>query len=547
MPLPPPDPAPFPQTSRRTALKLAMLGLAGASVPGLAQSAKGFTHGVASGEPGASQVLLWTRYASDQDERLKWEVAEDGDFRRIVAQGDATASPANDCCAKAWAKGLKPGRWYHYRFVVHDGARSVTGRTRTLPVGKVPSFKLAVFSCSNYGFGHFNAYAHAIESGEFDLAVHLGDYFYEYQRGDYPSAKQVLAGREAPVEESVTLEGYRERFRMYRSDPDLQRLHQMLPMVSVWDDHETANDTWQNGAENHQANEGDWATRKAASEKAYREWLPVSDADYAQYEIGQLATMFRLETRHLARSEPLDLLSVFKSAAPGQAEAAYAAFRDGAWRAEDRTLMGAKQETWLASGMKASKRAGKRWQVLAQQVVMGEVAMSDKLVATMPANSADWLKQRIQSGTAAGHVGVPLNMDAWDGYPAARRRLLSSALAADAELLVLTGDTHNAWAFDLDHHDERVGVEMAGHSVTSPGAESSIRWLKPDEMAQTTVERNRQLKWCDMSQRGYMAVELTPASATSEWRFLASVRQKGTALAGVKRMTVLAGQRKFSA
>lgn len=546
MPLPPPESAPIAQTSRRTALKLAMLGLAGASVPVLAQSAKGFTHGVASGEPGPSQVLLWTRYASDQDERLKWELAEDADFRRIVAQGDATASPANDCCAKAWAKGLKPGRWYHYRFVARDGARSVTGRTRTLPVGKVPSFKLAVFSCSNYGFGHFNAYAHAIESGEFDLAVHLGDYFYEYERGDYPSAKQVVTGREAPVDEAVTLEGYRDRFRLYRADPDLQRLHQMLPMISVWDDHETANDTWHGGAENHQPNEGDWATRKAASEKAYREWLPVSDDYYAQYEIGQLATMFRLETRHLARSQPLDLLSVFKSAAPGQAEAAFAAFRDGAWRAEDRTLLGSKQEAWLASGMKASKRAGKRWQVLAQQVVMGEVVMSDKLVAGMPANSADWLKQRMQSGIAAGHVGVPLNMDAWDGYPAARRRLLDSALAANAELLVLTGDTHNAWAFDLYHHDERVGVEMAGHSVTSPGAEGSIRWLKPDEMARTTVERNRQLKWCDTSQRGYMAVDLTPGSATSEWRFMASVRQKGTALAGVKRMTVLAGARKFS-
>ncbi len=546
MPLPPPEPAPIVQTSRRTALKLALLGLAGAGAPLLAQTSKGFSHGVASGEPGADRVLLWTRYVSGQDERLKWEVAADAAFRRIVAQGDAMASPANDCCAKAWAKGLKPGRWYHYRFVARDGSKSVTGRTRTLPVGKVPSFKLAVFSCSNYGFGHFNAYAHAIESGEFDLAVHLGDYFYEYPRGDYPNAKQVLAGREAPVEESVTLEGYRERFRMYRSDADLQRLHQLLPMVSVWDDHETANDSWHGGAENHQPNEGDWATRKALSEKAYREWLPVSDHDYAQYEIGQLATMFRLETRHLARSEQLDLLSVFKSAAPGQAEAAYAAFRDGAWRAEDRTLLGARQESWLASGMKASKRAGKRWQVLAQQVVMGEVAMSDKLVAGMPANSADWLKQELKSTVAAGHVGVPLNMDAWDGYPAARRRLLDSALAANAELLVLTGDTHNAWAFDLDHHDERVGVEMAGHSVTSPGAESSIRWLKPDEMARVTVERNRQLKWCDTSQRGYMAVELTPGSATSEWRFLASVRQKGTALAGVKRMTVLAGQRKFS-
>ena len=550
MPFSPPDPAPIAQTSRRTALKLALqgvgLGLAGAGVPVLAQAPKGFTHGVASGEPGADRVLLWTRFASDQDEALTWEVAADADFHRIVAHGDATASPANDGCAKAWAKGLKPGRWYHYRFTAKDGSRSLTGRTRTLPVGKVPSFKMAVFSCSNYGFGYFNAYAHAIESGDFDLAVHLGDYFYEYERGDYPSAKQVVTGRESPVDEAITLEGYRERFRTYRADPDLQRLHQMLPMVSVWDDHETANDTWQGGAENHQPNEGDWATRKAASEKAYREWLPVSDDYYTQYEIGQLATLFRLETRHLARSEQLDLLGVFKGAAPGQAEAAYAAFRDGSWRAEDRTLMGMKQESWLAGGLKASKRAGKRWQVLAQQVVMGELALSDRLVSSMPADSADWLKQRMQANVAAGHVGVPFNMDAWDGYPAARRRLFDGALAADAELLVLSGDSHNAWAFDLDHHDQRVGVEMGGHSVTSPGAEGSIRWMKPDQLAQTIVERNRQLKWCDTSQRGYMAVELTPASATSEWRFMTSVRQKGTALAGVKRMTVLAGARKYS-
>ncbi len=546
MPLPPPEPAPITQTNRRTALKLAMLGLAGAGVPVLAQGPKGFTHGVASGEPSHDKVLLWTRFVTDQDVHIKWEVSEDESFARIVSQGDGLASPANDCCVKVWAKGMLQGRWYYYRFVGPGGERSVTGRTRTLPYGRVKRFRMAVFSCSNYGFGHFNAYAHAVESGEFDLAVHLGDYFYEYKRGDYPSAKQVLAGREAPLDEAVTLEGYRERFRTYRADPDLQRLHQLLPMVSGWDDHESANDSWHGGAENHEPNEGDWAVRKAASEKAYREWLPVSDADYAQYEIGQLATLFRLETRHLARNEPLDLLSVFKGAAPGQAEAAYSKFRDGAWRAEDRTLLGAKQEAWLASGLKASKRAGKRWQVLAQQVVMGELAMSDKLVTTMPADSADWLKQELQSTVAAGHVGVPINMDAWDGYPAARRRLLDSALAADAELLVLTGDTHNAWAFDLDHHDERVGVEMAGHSVTSPGAESSIRWLKPDEMARASVERNRQLKWCDTSQRGYMAVELTPASATSEWRFLASVRQKGTALAGVKRMTVLAGQRKFS-
>jgi len=547
MPLPPPEPAPIAQASRRAALKLAMLGLAGAGAPALGYARRPFSHGVASGEPGPDRVLLWTRYVSGQDEKLRWEVAEDADFKRIAAHGEALASPANDCCAKAWAKGLKPGHWYHYRFIAKDGSKSVTGRTRTLPVGKVARFRMAVFSCSNYGFGYFNAYAHAAEAGEFDLAVHLGDYFYEYERGEYPSAKQVVAGRESPVDEAITLEGYRDRFRTYRADLDLQRLHQMLPMISVWDDHETANDTWHGGAENHQANEGDWAARKAVSEKVYREWLPVSDEDYAQYEIGQLATLFRLETRHLARSEQLDLLSVFKGAAPGQAEAAYAAFRDGAWRDEGRTMMGAKQEAWLARGLKASSRAGKRWQVLAQQVVMGEVILPEKVVAEMPATSADWLKQRMQANLAAGHVGVPLNMDAWDGYPAARRRLLDSALAANANLVVLAGDTHNAWAFDLDHHDERVGVEMAGHSVTSPGSEGSVRWIKPDELERLSVARNRQLKWCDLSQRGYMAVELTPGSATSEWRFLASVRQKGTALAGVKRMTVLAGARKFSA
>ena len=182
--------------SRRNALKLGLLGLGGlAGAPALAQGTKGFTHGVASGEPGPVQVLLWTRYRSDQDTTLKWEFAEDAEFTRIAAAGDCTASPANDCCAKAWAKGLKPGQWYYYRFISSTGEKSVVGRTKTLPVGKVPRFKMAVFSCSNYGFGWFNAYGHAAEAGDFDLALHLGDYFYEYKRGTYPSEKQGLTKR----------------------------------------------------------------------------------------------------------------------------------------------------------------------------------------------------------------------------------------------------------------------------------------------------------------------------------------------------------------
>lgn len=533
--------------NRRSALKLGLIGLAGIGAPVFGQGKGGFTHGVASGEPGPTHVLLWTRYLSDSDARLKWEIAEDAEFTRIAVQGDALASPANDCCAKAWAKGLKPGQWYFYRFIAATGEVSAIGRTKTLPVGKVPRFRIAVFSCSNYGFGWFNAYAHAAEAGDFDLALHLGDYLYEYKRGVYPSAKQTLGGRVLPVDEAVTLTGYRERFATYRSDPDLQRLHQLYPMVTVWDDHETANDTYRDGAENHDAGEGDWAVRKAAAEKAYREWLPVSDDDYASYEVGDLATLFRLETRHVARDQPFDLTKVFDAAAPGQADAALAAFRDGAWRDVRRGLLGAPQEAWLAQGLKASTRARKPWQVLIQQVIMGNLAMPLNLAEGMAADSPDWLKKLIAVSSVASQNGLPYNMDAWDGYPAARDRLMKAALEANANLLVFTGDSHNAWAFDLDRKGARVGVEMAGHGVTSPGAEATIRWRKPDALAADLISRNKQLKWADTSQRGYMAVELTPKSTTSEWRFMANVRQKGTALAGVKRMTVLSGQRKFSA
>jgi len=543
----PPEPAPILSASRRAAMKLAVLGLAGAGVPLLAQVPKGFSHGVASGEPGATRVLLWTRYVSGGEAKLRWEMASDDQFAHIVAHGEALASPNADSCAKGHATGLRPGTWYHYRFIAPDGTKSVTGRTRTLPVGKTDKFRMAVFSCSNFGFGWFNAYAHAAENNDFDLAVHLGDYYYEYKRGEYPSAKQTLEGRVLPLDEAATLATYRERHATYRADPDLQRLHQLLPWVLMWDDHESANDSYADGAENHDpASEGPWAMRKAAARRAYREWLPVSDHDWGTYEIGQLATLFKIESRLTARTKQVDMLGVAKGLPEDQAEAALAKFRDGTWRDPAHTLLGTTQEAWLAGALKTSVKARKPWQVVAQQIVMGSIAMGPDVIAGMPVTTSNFIKDRLIVDVEAGKVDLPLNMDAWDGYPAARDRLFKSALIADANLVVLSGDSHNAWAFDLDRKGTRVGVEMAGTSVTSPGAESSIRWLKPDEMARATVARNPQLKWCDMSQRGYMAVELTSASATSEYRFLASVRQRGTALSGTKRMTVLAGQRKLS-
>jgi alkaline phosphatase D len=546
--LPEPSQTPRLAANRRQALQLGLLGLAGIGAPALAQGGKGFTHCVASGEPGQTQVLLWTRYASADETKLQWELAEDADFARTVVQGEAIASPVNDSCARVWAKGLKPGKWYFYRFVAPDGEKSPVGRTKTLPVGKVDKFRIAVFSCSNYGFGWFNAYGHAAEAGDFDLVLHLGDYFYEYERGNYPSAKQGLAERLLPLDEAVTLAGYRERFATYRSDPDLQRLHQLYPVITMWDDHEVANDAWKDGAENHQPDkEGPYAAREAAAEQVYREWLPVSDAYWAQYEIGKLATLFRLETRHLARDKPFDLGDLMKGKRGPELEAALVAFRDGAWRDPARTLLGAEQEVWLAGALKDSRRGGKPWQLLAQQIIMGEFGFAKGVASSMTPAVDKGLRQRILAAERVQQSGIPYAMDMWSGYPAARERLYRAALEADANLLVLAGDSHNAWAFDHAHAGERVGVEMAGQSVTSPGFEYYLGWVRPGDLARDVMATSPALKWCDTSQRGYLAVELTPKAATGEWRFLSTVRQKSTALAGTKRMTVLAGQKRFSA
>ena len=208
--------------------------------------------------------------------------------------------------------------------------------------------------------------------------------------------------------------------------------------------------------------------------------------------------------------------------------------------------MGAEQEAWLAKGLKGSAKAGKPWQVLAQQIIMGQFGFGKDLIAGMTKDVDPAMRARILAANRAQQSGIPYAMDMWSGYPAARERLYQSALDANANLLVLAGDSHNAWAFDHAHKGERVGVEMAGQSVTSPGYEHYLGWIKPDALAQDVMAASPALKWCDTSQRGYLAVELTPKAATGEYRFLATVRQKSTALAGTKRMTVLAGQRKFS-
>ncbi len=518
--------------------------LAGLATPAWAGPLTGFTHDVASGEPSASSVLLWTRYvAGSGAAKLTAEVSESADFTRIAGGGTVAASAARDHTAKIVIAGLSPGRWYHYRFIAPDGTRSPVGRTRTLPMGKTAQFNLGVFSCSNLPFGFFNAYGHAAARDDIDLMLHLGDYLYEYPRGKYPAVP--LAGRVAePAGEIVHLADYRARYAAYRRDPDLQALHRRFPMIAMWDDHESANDSWEDGAENHDsATEGAWSARKAAAVRAYREWMPVSDHDWAEYRIGDLATLFRPEERLGARTRQVDLAVALKGGA--DMTTALKAFRDGPWMDPAHTLFGPTQEAWFAARMRAAA-SETRWQVLAQQVNMGFTYMPAEALGWLPPAGSEAARGAIQAGIAAAAVGLPFNMDSWNGYPAARSRILRNGLDADANLVVLSGDSHNAWAFDLAEQGTPAGVEFGGHSVTSPGYEAELPGADPAAVARALVAASPELKWTDTSRRGYMTVRLTPDRADAEWLFLDTILRSSRTIAARHTASVGRGARRLS-
>ena len=533
---------------RRELLGAGTFGLGALAAPGTAAllAARGFTHEVASGEPGHYKVMLWTRYvpAAGDTARLDYQVSATPDFARVVSGGTVTVEAAHDWCVKPVAEGLTPGTTFYYRFVDARGRFSPVGRTRTLPNGHVERFTLGVFSCANLPFGWFNAYAHAAARDDIDLMLHLGDYLYEYERGRYPAAGAAMDGRMIePAGEAVALADYRLRHASYRADPDLRRVHRLFPMVMMWDDHESANDSWSGGAENHQPDEGAWELRKRAAAQAYREWLPVSDEAWRYYRIGDLLHLFRPETRLTARTRPLDLGAAL--AGTRDPATALAAFRDGPWQDPARTLLGVEQEAWLDKSLRFSSSDGVKWQVLAQQVLMGSIQSSPRVAEWVGADASEQVRRRSALGLAAARAGLPFNFDQWDGYPAARERLLRSALDADANLVVLSGDSHNAWAFDLDLDGTPAGVEFAGHSVTSPGYEAYLPRVAPNDLAAAIVETNRQLKWANTHRRGYMTLELTPERATSEWLFLDTVRQRSTRVADRHRTSVARGSNRL--
>jgi len=275
---------------RRRALALFGAGTAAVAGPAAAQDQRvRFDHGVASGDPTADRVILWTRITpmdpSAGSVAYEWSLNPVDRMAGGAKSGRGTTSAARDFTVKVDVGGLDPGRAYTFTFT-SNGVTSPMGRTRTLPEGPVEDAVLAIASCALYPGGYFNAYQAIADLPRVDAVLHLGDYIYEYAADGYGAETGRKLNRLVrPAHEIVSLADYRNRHAQVKSDPQLQAAHARAPWIVVWDDHETANNSWTDGAENHKPDQGSWNRRKAAAIKAYYEWMPIREPDGGGFSI----------------------------------------------------------------------------------------------------------------------------------------------------------------------------------------------------------------------------------------------------------------------
>ena len=516
---------------------LGVLALRG--YPVLAAAATHFTHGVASGDPLADRVILWTRVlpGSGAAERLDvaWEIATDEAFQQIISSGATTTDSNIDYTVKVDAAGLTPASQYFYRFSA-QGVYSVTGRTRTLPEAGVESLRLAVLSCSNYPQGYFNVYKE-VANRPCDAVLHLGDYIYEYAQGGYANPLMLELGRNVqPENEIVSIEDYRMRYGLYRTDEDLQAAHQNHPFICVWDDHEITNNTWQTGAENHNEGEGAFDARRRAAIQAYHEWLPIRGQGtieegiiYRSFEFGDLATLIMLDTRLVGRDQQLSHEMNIDTLRSRLAD-------------KQRSIMGATQEDWLASELQRSAQAGKPWQIVGQQLLMGKLfppQVSDEELD--PTQREAILAGRYGMLRTRGRQGLPLNLDAWDGYPENRSRTLQAFREHANNVVVLAGDTHSSWAFDLHADDNQiVAVEFGTPSVTSPGFENFLA-LPEGRLEEATLQASPELKYMKANGRGWVELDVQRDKVRATWQFVSTITDRSYELVAGATLETLAG------
>ncbi len=498
-----------------------------------------FVHGVASGDPTATTVVLWTRIApADSDSTgslpVELELSREPGFETIHYRKKLEARAVSDWTIKHNAEGLVPGATYYYRFKAGD-LTSPTGTTKTLPEGDVDQIRLAVVSCASWPHGFFNGYDHISRFDHFDAIINLGDYFYEYGPDQYGGKTGKSIGRtHEPPREVFTLEDYRLRHAQYKTDPALQSIHAKIAMISLWDDHEVANNSWEGGAENHDMSEGDWVERRRAAMQAYYEWMPVRDPEpgkgrhnlYRNYAFGDLLNITTIETRLTARSKQIDV-DAYSVDFTSQDDADK--FLDEVVGAEDRYLLGDAQLDFIINSLRDSKEKGQKWQVLANQILMADVRTPDltPYISEEAIQKIEPEMPTIRNFIKTSSYRLPLYIDTWGGYPYARERLYDQ-LAANGitDMLVLTGDAHEVWVNDIvSQKDQKLGVELGTASITAHTVEDYLGDGTTD-FALLMTRENDCVKYYDPIHHGYMDLTITKDKIHSRFVSVDTVKQR---------------------
>jgi alkaline phosphatase D len=513
--------------TRRTLLKASAATAAVATV-GLPQVTRAatrgpFRHGVASGDPLGTAVVIWTRVTptaaatpgsgKGAPTRVTWEVAADRGFRRVVKRGVVTTSALTDHSVKVDVRGLAPYTEYHYRFTAL-GTTSPVGRTQTAgDDGTTHALRMALVSCSNYQGGYFTPYRYVAQRTDLDLVLHLGDYFYEYGNGADRYGPDTLVGKRdhVPATEPTTLAAYRARHAHYKTDVDLQAAHAAHPWIVIFDDHEVTNDTYDTGAENHQAGEGDFLARRRQAYQAYVEWMPIrlpgaggkGTRFWRRFSFGPLADLSVIDTRQ-NRSEPV------AGAAGGLFGFDSPEINDPA-----RVLMEPEQMAWLTDGIKDGSR---RWHLIGNQTVFARCAAGRDL----PGRDA-----LLDAGIPI--QGAVFNTDQWDGYGDDQLEVLQAMAASPVDTVVLTGDIHSSWANDLPLDsgtyvpgvNGSVGVEFVCPSVTSDGFAEILGGEEQATAATTALQAsNPHLRYLDGIGHGYAVLDVTPDAVQTDFFFV---------------------------
>jgi alkaline phosphatase D len=471
-----------------------------------------FSLGVASGSPLPDGVVLWTRLAPEpllgggmppEPLVVDWEVAHDERFARVARAGRALATPEWAHSLHVEVQGLEPGRWYFYRFRAGD-ATSPVGRTRTAPLAAAPleRLRLGLASCAHYEQGYFSAYRHMAKD-DLDLVLHVGDYIYESSWGR-------VRPRRHGAPEPMTLDDYRERYALYKSDPDLQAAHAACPWLVTWDDHEVDNDY-----AGERSMDLDpprfFLERRAAAYRACYEHQPMRRGSvpfgpdmriYGQHTFGRDVSLFLLDDRQY-RSPQL-------CPYPGRGGSAFVESCAGLEEAS-RTLLGAEQEAWLAAGLARSQA---RFTLIAQQTLVA------------PIDSKPGPGERRWT-------------DGWDGYPAARRRLLDG-LAAKRNPIVLGGDVHAFWVSDLeadfsDPASKVIASEFVGSSITADSGQKQAE-------ADAILTENPHLRFADVERHGYLTLELLPDRARADLKAVSDITDPQATLSTIASFVVEDGR-----